>query len=155
MIWVVVLLFGTAAVLGVGANRVGPRVPRERIAEADEALVTDADRAAWRSMRVRSYDAWKREDDFYRVAAYKKAIASGMSAADAKAKVKKDFPIYYLDPASRDEGADVGDDAALPIVLRERVNKRAGVLKAVMAEHPDQFPTMNALVRDLVRKGSL
>jgi hypothetical protein len=64
------------------------------------------------------------------------------------------FPLYYVDPAFRDEDTYVGDDAGLPIVLRERVNKWAPVLKPVMAEEPGQFRTMNALVRAFIRKGA-
>jgi hypothetical protein len=152
MVWAV-FLSAAAAAAGLGLYLSGPRVPSERIADPDLDLVTDAERAAWRKVRLRTYQGWKRQDDFYRVAAYKKALESGMSAPEAKAYVKREFPFYYLDPVLRDEDTFVGDDGALPIVLRERVNKWAAVLKSVMTEKPGQFRTMNALVREFIRKG--
>jgi len=104
---------------------------------------------------MRTYKGWKKQDDFYRVAAYKKAVESGISAADAKAYVKKEYPFYYVDPALRDEDTYVGDDAGLPIVLRERVSRWAPILKPIMVEKSGQFRTMNALVREFIRKGAM
>ena len=104
---------------------------------------------------MRTYQGWKKQDDFYRVAAYKKAIESGMSATDAKAHIKREFPFYYVDPALRDEDMYVGDDGGLPIVLRERVDKWAPILKPIMVEKSGQFRTMNALVREFIRKGAM
>ena len=154
MMWLVLL---SAAVLAVclGIYYFGPRVPPEQIAEPDLELVTEQDRAAWRKLRLSSYRRSKNQDDFYRVAAYKKAIESGMSAAEAKAHIKKEFPFYYVDPALRDEETYVGDDGGLPIVLRERVNKWAPILKPIMVEKSGQFRTMNALVREFIRKGAM
>jgi len=151
--WAVLFATAAAAAATLKLYHSGPRVPEERIAEADLDLVTDRERAAWRKVRLRTYQAWKKQDDFYRVAAYKKAIESGMSAADAKAHIKKEFPFYYLDPELRDEDTYVGDDGGLPIVLRERVEKWAPVLKPIMVEKAGQFRTMNALVRQFIRKG--
>jgi hypothetical protein len=144
-----------AVAVCLGMYRIGPRVPGDRVAPADADLVRDEDRASWRKVRQRAYNGWKRQDDFYRVAAYKKAVESGLSAAEAKAAVRRDFPFYYTDPATREDGGYVGDDAGLPIVLRERVNRRAHLLKPVMADLSAQYPTMNALVRQFIRKGTL
>jgi hypothetical protein len=153
--WAVLFATAAAAAAGLGIYHSGPRVPEERIAQPDLDLVTQAECAAWRKVRMRTYQGWKKQDDFYRVAAYKKAVESGMSAADAKAHVKREFPFYYLDPALRDEDEYVGDDGALPIVLRERVNNWAPVLKPIMVEKSGQFHTMNALVREFIRKGAM
>ena len=153
--WAVLFATAAATAATLGIYHSGPRVPAERIAEPDLGLVTEAECAAWRKVRMRTYKGWKKQDDFYRVAAYKKAIESGMSAADAKAHIKKEFPFYYLDPALRDEDTYVGDDGGLPIVLRERVNKWAPVLKPIMVEKSGQFRTMNALVREFIRKGAM
>ena len=131
-----------------------PPGPRERIAQQDLDLVRQRSAPRGERSALRTYQGWKRQDDFYRVAAYKKAIESGMSAADAKAQVKKDFPFYYVDPALRDEDTYVGDDGGLPIVLRERVDKWAPILKPIMVEKSGQFRTMNALVREFIRKGT-
>ena len=144
-----------SVVAGLKIYYSGPRVGPERIAPEDLELVRAQDREAWIRVSRRTYQGWKQQDDFYRVAAYKKAVESGMSAADAKARVKLDFPFYYVDPAVRDEADYGGDDGALPIVLRERVNTWAPLLKPVMEEKSGQFRTMNALVRECIRKGAM
>lgn len=144
-----------SVVMGLKIYYSGPPVAPERIASEDLDLVEAKECEAWRRVSRKTYQAWKQQDDFYRVAAYKKAIESGMSAADAKARVKQDFPFYYVDPATRDEDTYGGDDGALPIVLRERVNKLAPLLKPVMVEKSGQFRTMNALVRECIRKGAM
>ena len=153
--WAVLFATAAATAATLGIYHSGPRVPAERIAQQDLDLVTEAERAAWRKVRMRTYQGWKKQDDFYRVAAYKKSIEAGMSAADAKAHIKKEFPFFYVDPSLRDEETYVGDDGGLPIVLRERVNKWAPLLKPVMAEKSGQFRTMNALVREFIRKGAM
>ena len=144
-----------SVVAGLKIYYSGPRVAPERIAPEDLGLVKAGECEAWRRVSRRTYQGWKQQDDFFRVAAYKKAIESGMSAEDAKARVKQDFPFYYVDPATRDEDNYRGDDGGLPIVLRERVNKWAPLLKPMMVEKSDEFRTMNALVRDFIRKGAL
>jgi len=154
----VVLIFSTIAAIAavlLGRNHVGPRVPEERIAQADLELVREKDRTAWRKVTQSTYESWKKQDDFFRIAAYKKAVDSGMSESAAKAHVKHEFPFYYLDPECREEDTYVGDDAGLPIVLRERVNRGSMLLKTVMVEKSGQFRTMNALVREFIRKGVL
>jgi hypothetical protein len=154
----VMLLTAVAVASVVAALKIyysGPRVAPERIAPEDLDLVRAEDCEAWRRVSRKTYQGWKKQDDFYRVAAYKKAVESGMSAEDAKARVKQDFPFYYVDPANRDEDTYGGDDGALPIVLRERVNKWAPLLKPVMVDKSGQFRTMNALVRECIRKNAM
>jgi hypothetical protein len=157
MVWVVLVLAAlAAAVLGVLVHqRTGPRVPEAQIAAEDLDLVRDADRAAWRRVRLSKYRRSKQQDDFYRIAAYKKALADGMSPAEAKAHIRKSYPIYYLDPATRDDEGYAGVDAALPVLLRERVEKGAPKLKALIAEHYAHLKSMNALIRELIRKGAI
>ena len=157
MAWVILFTALAVAIVVAGLKIYysGPPVDPERIAPEDVDLVGAEECAAWRKVSRRTYQGWKRQDDFYRVAAYKKAVESGMSAADAKAHVKKEFPFYYVDPALRDEETYVGDDGGLPMVMRERVNKWAPLLKPVMAEKSGQFRTMNALVREFIRKGAM
>jgi hypothetical protein len=157
MAWVMLVTAMAVAsvVAGLKLYYSGPRVAPEQIAPEDLDLVRPQEREAWRRVSRRTYQGWKQQDDFYRVAAYKKAVGSGMSAAEAKARVKLDFPFYYVDPAARDDGAYRGDDGALPIVLRERVNTWAPLLKPVMEEKSGQFRTMNALVRECIRKGAM
>lgn len=133
----------------------GPRVPEERIADEDRALVRESDRAAWRRLRLRTYKSWKKNDDFYRIAAFRKLVAAGASEASARARVREDYPIYYLDPADRDtEGYD-GDDGALPILLRHRVERNSRAIKELMADNRGRFRTMNALIRACLREGAV
>jgi hypothetical protein len=132
-----------------------PPVPEARIADEDRDVVREADLAVWRSQRMPTYKSWKRHDDFYRVAAFRKLVAGGMSEADAKARVRQDYPFYYLDPATRDTEGFTGDDGGLPVVLRARVERSARVLKELSAEDPTRYRTMNALIRVCVRKGAI
>ncbi len=156
--WWVVGVLAAAGVLGLVVWVVqygGSRVRPERVADEDLGLVREADRARWRRVRERAYRSWKRHDDFYRLAAFRKYVAAGMSEAEAKARILKDYPIYYLDPANRDTEGYAGDDGALPIVLRGRVERGARLLKELMEEQGASFRTMNALVRLCARKGAL
>jgi hypothetical protein len=131
-----------------------PRVPEERVTEEDLDLIRERDRAAWRRLRLQSYKAWKRQDDFYRVAAFRKLVAGGMSEADARTRVREDYPFYYLDPATRDVEGFAGEDGGLPVLLRPRVERNSRVLKELAAEKDARFRTMNALIRACLRKGA-
>ena len=93
MVWIVVFCAVASAVC-LGVYYIGPQSPQQ-IAEPDLDLVREEDRTAWRKVSLRMYKSWKHQDDFYRVAAYKQATDSGLSASDAKAVVKRDFPFYY------------------------------------------------------------
>jgi hypothetical protein len=153
MIW---LLGFMAACVGIGVVYwlVTPRVPKEQIAEADSGLVREQDRATWRRVRLQAYQGWKRQDDFYRIAAFRKLVAGGMSEADARARVRKEYPFYYLDPATRDTDGFAGDNGALPIILRRRIERNSRILKELAAEPDVRFDTMNALIRTCLRKGA-
>jgi hypothetical protein len=148
-----------AGVTGVAVFRAvrnsRPRVPPEQVAEEDQDLVRESDRAGWRRLRLSRYRADKRHDDFYRVAAYRREVARGASEADARARVRRDFPFYYLDPADRDAEGFAGEDGSLPVVLRERVTRNARTLKPLMESEGERFSTMNALIRVCLRKGAL
>jgi hypothetical protein len=133
----------------------GPRVGLERVADADAELVRADDRARWRRVRQRTYRLWKHHDDHYRVAAFRKAVGEGLPESEARARVRKEFPIYYLDPADRDAEGFAGDDGALPVVLRERVERGARALKQISAERDAEYRTMNALIRTCLRKEAL
>jgi hypothetical protein len=147
-----VLAIGTIVILVVRFT--GARMPDQEVADADLALVRERDRAQWRRLKRRSYEADKRQDDFYRLAAYRKATAGGASEPEARARVRREFPFYYLNPADRDTGEYSGDDGNLPAILRERVNRNARVIKPLMESEGERFRTMNAFIRVCVRKGA-
>ena len=147
-----VVAIGTVAILV--AKFTGAPVPDQQIVEADLDLVREADRARWRRLKLRSYRADKKQDDFFRLAAYRKAVAGGASEAEARDRVRREFPFYYLNPADRDAGEYTGDDANLPFILRERINRNARVIKPLMEGEGDRFRTMNALIRTCIRKGA-
>ena len=140
--------------IGVVYWFISPRVPEERIADEDRDLVREQDRAAWRRVRLQTYRSWKKNDDFYRIAAFKKLVAGGTSEPDAKVRVREEYPFYYLDPGARDTEGYAGDDGALPIVLRARIERNSRVLKELTAEKDARFRTMNALIRACLRKGA-
>ena len=81
-------------------------------------------------------------------------MAGGVSEPEARARVRREFPFYYLDPADREAGEYTGDDANLPVILRERINGNARVIKPLMESEGDRFRTMNALIRTCIRKGA-
>jgi len=152
MIWLLGFMAACAAA-GFVYWLTSPRVPAENIAEADRDLVREQDRTVWRRQRLQAYKSWKRQDDFYRIAAFRKLVAGGMSEPDAKARVREEFPFYYLDPATRDTEGFAGDDGALPIALRRRIERNSRVLKELAADKDVRFSTMNALIRTCLRKG--
>jgi hypothetical protein len=147
-----VLAIGTIVILVVWFT--GARMPDQQVADADLDLVRERDRERWRRLRRRSYQSDKRQDDFYRMAAYRKATADGASEPDARARVRREFPFYYLNPADRDAGEFSGDDANLPAILRERVTCNARIIKPLMEGEGERFRTMNALIRACIRKGA-
>ena len=147
-----VIAIGTIVILVVRFT--GARVPDQRIADADLDLVREGDRAQWRRLKQRAYRADKRQDDFYRLAAYRKALAGGASEPEARARVRREFPFYYLNPADRDTEENSGDDGNLPVILRERVNRNARVIKPLMESEAERFRTMNALIRACIRKAA-
>ena len=153
MIWLLGFMVVCTAVGGIYWYR-SPRVPEERIADEDRDLVQDRDRAAWRRQRLQTYQSWKKNDDFFRIAAFRKLVTDGLSEAEARARVREEYPFYYLDPATRDTEGFAGADAALPIVLRQRVERNARVLKELTVEKDARFATMNALIRSCIRKGA-
>ena len=151
------LLFGFVAlgtIIILVVKFTGPAVPEQRIAEADLDLVREGDRARWRRLKLRAYRADKRQDDFFRLAAYRKAVAGGATELEARTRVRREFPFYYLDPADRDSGEYAGDDGSLPVVLRERVDANASIIKPLMESEGDRFRTMNALIRTCIRKSA-
>jgi len=147
-----VLAVGTIVILVVRLT--GARMPDPQVADADLDLVREWDRGQWRRLKRRSYQADKRQDDFFRTAAYRKAVAGGASEPDARARVRREFPFYYLNPADRDAEEYSGDDANLPVILRERINRNARVIKPLMESEGERFRTMNAFIRTCVRKGA-
>ena len=147
-----VLVIGTIVILVVRFT--GARMPDQEVADADLDLVRERDRERWRRMKRRSYEADKRQDDYYRLAAYRKATAGGASEPEARARVRREFPFYYLNPADRDTGEYSGDDGNLPVILRERVNRNARVIKPLMESEAERFRTMNALIRTCIRKAA-
>jgi hypothetical protein len=154
--WAVVAgMVATVVALLLWAQRTGPLVPPAQVAEEDLGLVREGDRTRWRRLRLRVYRNRKRQDDSYRIAAFQKLVDQGVAAEEARASVRRDFPFYYSDPATRDAEGFAGDDGALPVILMERVDGNARVLKELMAERQGSCRTMNALVRTCMRKGAI
>ncbi|HEY5999368.1 MAG TPA: hypothetical protein VI078_08750 [bacterium] len=134
---------------------VGPPVSAERVADADADLVRERDRESWRRQKLRNYRLDKRHDDFYRTAAFRKAVAGGASEAEARLKIRREFPFYYADPAERDTAEFAGEDGCLPVVLRARIDANARIIKPLMESEGERFRTMNALIRACIRKGGI
>ena len=155
MEWLLYGMVAVGAIIILVMKFTGPPMPEPRVADADLDLVREGDRARWRRLKRRDYLADKRQDDFFRLAAFRKAVAGGAAEAEARVRVRREFPFYYLDPAERETGEYAGEDANLPVVLRERVNGNARAIKQLMAdEEGARFGTMNAFIRHGIRKSA-
>ena len=154
MEWLLYGMVAIGAAIILVLKFTGSPMPEPRIAAADLELVREGDRARWRRLKRRDYQADKRQDDFFRLAAFRKAVAGGAAEAEARDRVRREFPFYYLDPADRDADAYAGDDGNLPVILRARINGNARVIKPLMESEGDRFRTMNALIRTCIRKGA-
>ena len=156
MEWLLYGMVAVGAIIILVMKFTGAPMPEPQVAAADLDLVREGDRARWRRLKRRDYRSDKRQDDFFRLAAFRKAVAGGAAEAEARERVRREFPFYYLDPAERDAGEYAGDDANLPAVLRARVNGNARAIKQLMAdEEGARFRTMNAFIRHAIRRGAI
>ena len=129
---------------------------RQMLAKKRAEGVTDADIKWWWGLDKLERHLLIVVDDWFRLAAYKKDRAEGLSEEQAVAQLGKSFPIFG-DP---DDMKNVkGDDRALPYELKERVNLWAekGLLdeSSGTATRLRSAGSMNALIRNEIRAGRL
>ena len=115
--------------------------------------VTDADIKWWWGLDKLERRMLIVVDDWFRMAAFQKYHAEGMSAEQANFQLRKSFPIFG-DP--QDTKNVKGNDRPLPFELKERINQWA--LRNESAKIPSELrrtTSMNALVRSEIRAGRL
>jgi hypothetical protein len=126
---------------------------RQMLAPKRADGVTDADIKWWWGLDKIERRMLIVVDDWFRMAAFKKYRAEGMSAEQASSRLRKSFPIFG-DP--QDTKNVKGDDRPLPFELKERINQWASRNKSVETFSELQRATsMNVLVRSEIKAGRL
>jgi len=118
--------------------------------------VTDADIKWWWGLDKLERRLLIVVNDWFRMAAYKKDRAEGMSEEQASSQLGKSFPIFGN---PEDTKNFKGDDRPLPFELKERINRWAE--GCYQDESPGtsgrlrSHSSMNALIRSEIRAGRL
>ena len=129
---------------------------RQMLAPKRAEGVTDADIKGWWGLDRLERRLLIVVNNWFRMAAYKKYRAEGMSEEQASSQLGKSFPIFG-DP--EDTKNVKGDDRPLPFELKERINQ--WVEGGYRYESPGtsgklrSASSMNALIRSEIRAGRL
>jgi len=129
---------------------------RQMLAKKRAEGVTDADIKWWWGLDKLERRLLIVVDDWFRMAAFKKYRAEGMSEEQAISQLGKSFPIFG---GPEDTKNVKGDDRPLPFELKERINQWVGTAlqdKALeTATSSRSAGSMNALIRNEIRAGRL
>jgi len=100
-------------------------VPSYEIHPDDECLVKSQDIDWWKTVTMDDLKTIEQQDNIARMTLYTHCIETkGMTKEDALNEVKISLPIYYLTLAQRsDKPFTEGEDAKLPYILKNRINK--------------------------------
>ncbi len=137
-----------------GAKRPAPPCP---IHPDELDLVRPEDVEWWSGLSFENYQAWEKEDNFFRYMAFKDFVETdGLSSAEAGKKVRHFFSMFYGNLEERaEEKFNLGAaDARLPYVLKDRIN-RAVMSGIIDKQALEQASSFNALVRQLIRSGRI
>lgn len=127
------------------------------IHDDDRPLVKQQDIEWWNGLSIRDCQSFESQDNASRVAALRQFMEKdGMPEADAAKKVRLSFPFFYwqLQHRSEEVFSLCADDAKLPYVLKDRVN-RAAMMGLINKQAMSTFPSVNALVRYLIKQGRI
>jgi len=128
---------------------------RQMLAKKRAEGVTDADIKWWWGLDKLERRLLIVVDDWFRMAAFKKYRAEGMSEEQAISQLGKSFPIF----GGPEDTKNVKGDDPLPFELKERINQWAGRAlqdKALeTATSSRSAGSMNALIRNEIRAGRL
>ena len=135
----------------------GQPVPLLPVHPDDEALVSDADVAWWRSVTLWELKKRERDDAASRtvlVRSYMKYARDTKEGAVGRAM--RSLPTFYGTLEQRQAGlSDLApDDAPLPWILRKRVDD-AIVMGEIRQADQSRSSSMNALIRRLIRDGKM
>lgn len=124
-------------------------IPAE-IHPADLELVTEQDRKWFEKLTLASLQHMLEQDDTARLALFMSLIEKGTGEKDAAARVRKFHVYYYTAPPDRTDEHFSGEDACLPICVKDRVNRLVPL--HVNKEVAESSSSMNSIVRQLLRQ---
>ena len=131
--------------------------PRVEIHPDDKELVRDEDVAWWNSLSLEDVVALEEQDRIFRFAHWKKPVESeGLSDKEAGEKVRRAWPYFYARLSDR-EGEKIAlsvPDAALPVVLKDRVNRAINNV-VITKQAVNESSSVNALIRSLIQLGRI
>jgi hypothetical protein len=138
----------------------GEPAPELQIHPEDLDLVSEADRRWWSTLTLKDCQVMEEQDNVFKVAALTHYIEEeGMPEEDAARRVRQSFTSYYAHLKGRmDEPlAFGGDDAKLPYMIKDRVNRYILTLNKATALQPEDVgvASINALIRVLIREGRI
>jgi hypothetical protein len=116
---------------------------------------TQEDFRWWWNLSPFDQEVMEGTDELFRLAAFMAAVHEGLTEEERHWKVRRSFPIYG-DPAK--PGPVSGEDGPLPCELKDRINRwmeRWAADKEGLRQKAAESSSMNALIRDEMRKGNL
>ena len=136
-----------------GHSEPAPKLP---VHPDDQNLVSVADNDWWRTLTLKDCQVMEEQDNATKVAALMDGMENkGLSEEEAVHRIQKLFPRYYGNLEDRDKDVDLtGNDAGLPYVLKDRVN-RAVAEGRIGANELQAASSFNALIRSLIRSGRI
>lgn len=126
----------------------------------DQNLVSDSDTDWWRTLTLKDCQVMEGQDNVTKVASIKYGMEEeGLSEEEVVLRVQKNFPRYYGNLEDRDKGFSLihqptDDDAGLPYVLKDRVN-RVVAARRIDADELQAASSFNALIKSLIRSGRI
>lgn len=122
--------------------------------EDDRWMVRDKDLHSMQKLGLQGIEQVVNQDDAVRMTRFLMHMDDGMSPGEAGRAVRRSFPTYYVDPASREFAEMEADqDAHLPFAVKKRLGI-LGLMK-VKKNLTGAHTSFNACVRDLYRRGVL
>lgn len=145
--------------MGLLGNRLGAIQPAPACAihPDDQGLVRAEDRAWWNDLSLDDCNGFEHQHTVFRAAALTSFKEDeGLSEEQALKKLRLGFPFYYLtlDERAKESFPITAADAKLPYILKDRVN-RAMNGRMIDGAQLSRTSSMNALVRELIRKGQM
>ena len=133
--------------------------PKLPIHPEDQGLVREVDDIWWSTLTLKDCRTMEQQDNTTKVATLIHYIEKdGLSEEEASRRTRKSLPAYYGSLEERDDeplGFD-GDDAKLPYVLKDRVNRAVvEVIASMEKSEVRAASTVNALIRTLIRSGKV
>lgn len=131
-------------------------VPNCEIHPDDQDLVQAEDMHWWSNWSMDDWKSWENSENTIRMGIYIHEKDAGHSKEEASIIVHRNLPRYYyrLDDRSHDNFNISGEDAALPFVLKNRVDV-AMANRVIIKSAVKQATSFNGYVRQLIREHRL